>query len=162
MRLAHSVELARQSAEIELLMAAGILALGTAFLFWRSGGSWGTFTMLSLTLLALAGALALPRLAGPPPLVPSLDPFLSITRPEAGAQLQATQPIEVAVALDNAPLTKGGRLELFVDGRKRETSTSRSFLIRLHPGEHRLTVRYVPPAASDKQTIESSVIVTAE
>lgn len=162
MRFAHSVELAQQSAEIELLMAAGVLGLGTAFLFWRSGGSWGTFTTFGLALVALAGAFVLPRMAGPPPLVPSSDPFLSIARPQPGAKLEATQQIEVGVVLDNAPLTEGGRLELLVDGRNRATSTSQEFEIRLNPGEHRLTVRYVPPAASDKQAIESSVIVTAD
>jgi hypothetical protein len=159
---AHSVQVARQSAEIELLIAAGILVLGTAFLFWRSGGSWASLSLLALALVTLAGAFVLPRVAGPPPLVQSSDPFLSIARPGPGARLEATQQIEVAVILDNVPLTEGGKLELLVDGRQRQTSTSPQFLIRLPPGEHRLTVRYVPPAASDKQAIESSVIVTAE
>lgn len=159
---AHSVQVARQSAEIELLIAAGVLALGTVFLFWRSGGSWASFGTLVLAFIALAGAFVLPRLAGPPAPVPSSDPFLSIERPLPGARLEATQPTEVAVVLDNAPLTEGGKLELLVDGRIRGTSTSQEFRIRLHPGEHRLTVRYVPPDGSNVQAIESSVIVTAE
>jgi hypothetical protein len=64
--------------------------------------------------------------------------------------------------LDNAPLTKGGRLELLVDGQQQETSTSPEFQVQLLRGEHRLTVRYVPPTSSDEQAIESSIIVTGE
>jgi hypothetical protein len=159
---AHSVEVAQQSAEIELLMAAGLLAAGTAFMFWRSGGSWASLGMLALSLGALAGAFVLPRVGGPPPPVQSSDAFLSIARPKPSARLEATQPIEVEVILENAPLTEGGELELLIDGRQRQTSTSPQFRIRLLPGEHRLTVRYSPPPASDRQAIESSVIVIAE
>jgi hypothetical protein len=162
MRLAHSVELAQQSAEIELLIVAGLLGLGSAFLFWRTGRTWGAFTTLCLALVAIAGAFALPRVTASPQPEPSSDPFLSITRPEPGARVPAAQPIEVGVMLDNAPLTKGGRLELLVDGRPRETSTSPEFQVQLPRGEHRLTVRYVPPASSDEQAIESSIIVTGE
>jgi hypothetical protein len=162
MRLAHSVELAQQSAEIELLIVAGLFGLGSALLFWRTGRSWGAFTTLCLALVAIAGAFALPRVTASPQPEPSSDPFLSITRPEPGARVSAAQPIEVAVMLDNAPLTKGGRLELLVDGQTRETSTSPELRVQLPRGEHRLTVRYVPPASSDEQVIESSIIVTGE
>jgi hypothetical protein len=162
MRFAHSVEVAQQSAEIELLIAAGVLGLGSAFLFWRTGRSWGTFTTLGLALVAMAGAFALPRVTASPQPVPSSDPFLSITRPEAGAWVPVAEPIEVTVTLDNAPLTKGGRLELLVDGERQETSTSPEFQVQLPRGEHRLTVRYVPPASSDEQAIESSILVTGE
>ena len=162
MRFAHSVEVAQQSAEIELLIAAGVLGLGAAFLFWRTGRTWGAFTTLGLALVAMTGAFVLPRVTASPQPVPSLDPFLSITRPEPGARVPAAQPIEVAVMLDNAPLTKGARLELLVDGQQQETSTSPEFQVRLPRGEHRLTVRYVPPASSDELAIESSIIVTGE
>jgi hypothetical protein len=162
MRFAHSVEVAQQSAEIELLIAAGVFGLGSAFLFLRMGRTWGAFTTLGLALVAIIGAFVVPRMSGSPQPVPSSDPFLSITRPESGARVPAAQPIEVAVMLENAPLSTGGRLELLVDGQQRETSTSPEFQVQLPRGEHRLTVRYVPPVSSDEQAIESSIIVTGE
>jgi len=162
MHFAHSVEVAQQYAEIELLILAGVLGLGAAFLFWRTGGSRGTFITLGLALVAMTGAFALPRATSSPQAVPSSDPFLSITRPEPGARVPAGQPIEVTVMLDNAPLTKGGRLELLVDGQPQEASTSPELRVQLPRGEHRLTVRYVPPPSSDEQAIESSIIVTGE
>jgi hypothetical protein len=162
MRFAHSVEVAKQSAEIELLIVAGVLGLGAAFLFRRTGRSWGTFTTLGLALVAMTGAFVLPRVTASPEPVPSSDPFLSITRPEPGARVPAGQPIEVAVMLDNAPLTRGGRLELLVDGQQRDASTSPELRVQLPRGEHQLTVRYVPPPSSDEQAIESSIIVTGE
>jgi hypothetical protein len=162
MRFAHSVEVAQQSAEIELLIVAGVFGLGSAFLFLRMGRTWGAFTTLGLALVAIIGAFVLPLVSGSPQPVPSSDPFLSITRPESGARVPAAQSIEVAVMLDNAPLSTGGRLELLVDGQQRETSTSPEFQVQLPRGEHRLTVRYVPPVSSDEQAIESSIIVTGE
>jgi hypothetical protein len=162
MRFAHSVEVAQQSAEIELLIVAGVFGLGSAFLFLRMGRTWGAFTTLGLALVAIIGAFVVPRMSGSPQPVPSSDPFLSITRPESGARVPAAQSIEVAVMLDNAPLSTGGRLELLVDGQQRETSTSPEFHVQLPRGEHRLTVRYVPPVSSDEQAIESSIIVTGE
>jgi hypothetical protein len=162
MRFAHSVEVAQQSAEIELLIVAGVFGLGSAFLFLRMGRTWGAFTTLGLALVAIIGAFVVPRVSGSPQPVPSSDPFLSITRPESGARVPAAQSIEVAVMLDNAPLNTGGRLELLVDGQQRETSTSPEFQVQLPRGEHRLTVRYVPPVSSDERAIESSIIVTGE
>jgi hypothetical protein len=162
MRFAHSIEVAQQSAEIELLIVAGVLGVGAAFLVWRTGRSWGTFTTLGLALVAMTGAFALPRVTASPQPVPSSDPFLSITRPEPGARVPAGHPIEVAVMLDNAPLTRGGRLELLVDGQQRETSTSPVLRVKFPRGEHRLTVRYVPSPSSDELAIENSIIVTGE
>jgi len=159
---AHRIQVAQQSAEIELLMVAGVLVVGSAYLFWRSGRSWGSFTTLGLALVALAAAFVFPPTTASPPVVPSSDPLLSIIRPEPGERLPADEEVEVAVILENAPISDGGILELLVDGRKRATSTSPRFRLRLVAGEHRLTVRYVPAPTSEIQPIETSVIVMAE
>jgi hypothetical protein len=159
--LAHRIQVAQQSAEIELLMMAGVLAVGALYLFWRSGRSRASFITLGLAVLALAAAFVFPPTTAPP-VVPSSDPFLSITEPEPGERLPASEDIEVTVLLENASMSDGGVLELLVDGRKRETSTSPRFRLRLVPGEHRLTVRYFPGETSGAQAIESSVIVRAE
>jgi hypothetical protein len=159
--LAHRIQVAQQSAEIELLIVAGVLAVGAVYLFWRSGRSWASFITLGLAVLALAAAFVFPSPTAPP-VVPSSDPFLSITKPEPGERLPAAEDVEVAVLLENASMSDGGVLELLVDGRTREMSTSPWFRLRLVPGKHRLTVRYVPGATSGTQAIESSVIVRAE
>jgi hypothetical protein len=160
---AHRVQVAQQSAEIELLMVAGVLVVGAAYLFWRSGRSWGSFTALGLALVALAAAFLYPSTTASPPVVPSSDPLISIIKPQPGERLRADEEVEVAVLLENAPMSDGGSLELLVDGRKRKSSTSSSrFRLRLAAGEHRLTVRYVPAVDGQIGPIETSVIVMAE
>lgn len=159
--LAHRIQVAQGSAEIELLIAAGVFIAGSAFLFWRAGRSWASFGTFTLGLAALVAAFVVPPTTSSPPVAPSSDPLVSIIKPESGARLPAEEEVVVTVVLENAPLDDGGTLELLVDGRKRGAATSPRFRVRLGGGKHRLTVRYVPAAGSPIRPIETSVLVTA-
>ena len=160
--LAHSVELGRQPAEIELLVVAGALLLGGALLVLRSGIWWASIAALSFAIAALVGAFVLPSEPVTSPTVPSSDPLLFISEPEAGAVVDASSSVPVSVVLENAPLSDGAQLLLLVDGRERQTSKKPEFRVRMRPGEHRLTVRYLPASGSETRPVEISVLIAAE
>ena len=160
--LAHSVEVGQQPAEIELLVVAGLLLSGGTLLLRRSGISWASIGALGCAAAAFVAAFVFAPEVSTTPIVPSLDPFLSVSEPQPGAVVAATRSVTVAVELENAPLSDGAQLVLLVDVRERETSTSPGFRIRMRPGEHRLTVDTCRPPGSDTSPAETSVLVTAE
>lgn len=132
---------------VEWLLIGGALVIVSAILLRSSPSSRGVPIGIGVLGVALiAGAFALPRLGGDEH---RPDARLRIVAPEADARVPAGEPIEVEVALGNAPLARtpnsedGGHLHLYVDGQLQQMPYSKTAEVTLDAGRHELTVEYV-------------------
>jgi len=127
-----------------LLIAAGaVLVVGG---IWsavrRQAGPMGW-----LAAAVGAGVVVLAFVLAAGPAAPNAD--VIITRPVAGAEVPAGEPVQVKVQLFGGDIAtsptdqSGGHLHLYVDGDLQQMPYSTTVEVELAPGKHSLRVEYV-------------------
>ena len=162
MPLAHTATATGPNTEI-LLLGAGMLVLAAIFFFQKTASRQASLFLAVLGVAAVTGAFALGGSSGGG--TSGEHASVSISSPEDGATVDASQPLALEVDLQGATLASdtttddGGHLHVYVDGETRGMPATLDVEVELEPGEHEIEVEYVD---SEHQALDPPVTDSVE